>query len=46
MMDIFFVLKNQIEKVLKFHSQAIKVYEKFSFDKIDIKIGLRLKKIR
>ena len=32
------------KEVLKFHSQAIKVYEKFSFDKIDIKIGLRPEK--
>ncbi|MEL0232580.1 MAG: threonine--tRNA ligase, partial [Hyphomicrobiales bacterium] len=40
-----FCTKNQIEKeVLKFHSQAIKVYEKFSFNEIDIKIGLRPEK--
>ena len=40
-----FCTKNQIEKeVLKFHSQAIKVYEKFSFNSIDIKIGLRPEK--
>ena len=40
-----FCTKNQIEEeVLKFHVQAIKVYEKFTFNKIDIKIGLRPEK--
>ena len=40
-----FCTKNQIEKeVLQFHTQAIKVYEKFSFNSIDIKIGLRPEK--
>jgi threonyl-tRNA synthetase len=40
-----FCTKNQIEKeVLKFHNQAIKVYEKFSFNDVEIKIGLRPEK--
>ena len=37
-MTTYFCTKNQIEKeVLQFHTQAIKVYEKFSFNSIDIR---------